>query len=68
MGSMPEKLRFPWTGTYWIMKEFKGSYQLGTFARELLEKWVNIFRLKPYKGSMPANPFKASEENKEQLT
>ena len=50
------------------MREFKGSYQLRTLAGELLEKWVNGFWLKPYKGPMPTNPFKVSEENKEQLT
>ena len=35
------------------MKEYNGSYQLGTLAGELLRKWVNGFRLKQYKGHMP---------------
>ena len=26
--------------------------------KEVLDKWVNRFWLKPYKGSMPTNPFK----------
>ena len=62
MGNMPGKLRFRWTGPFWITREFNGSYQLGTLAGELLSKWVNGFRLKPYKGQMPENPFK-DEEN-----
>ena len=33
---------------------------------ELLEKWVNGYRLKPYKGPMLEKPFKALEENKDQ--
>ena len=57
MGKMPGKLRFRWTGPYWITREFNGSYQLGTLAGEVLGKWVNGFRLKPYKGPMPKNPF-----------
>ena len=62
MGNMLGKLRFRWTGPFWITREFKGSYQLGTLARELLEKWVNKFRLKPYEGLMLVNPFKELEE------
>ena len=27
MGKMLRKLRFRWTGRYWIMREFKESYQ-----------------------------------------
>ena len=61
MGNMPGKLRFRWTGPFWITKEYNGSYQLGTLAGELLSKWVNGFRLKPYKGQMPENPFKEDE-------
>ena len=38
MGSMPGKLRFRWTGPFWVTKEFVGSYQLGTLAGELLSK------------------------------
>ena len=62
MGNMPGKLRFQWTGPFWITREFKGSIQLGTLAKELLGKWVNRFRLKPYKGLMPTNPFKEPEQ------
>ena len=58
MGNMPGKLRFRWTGPFWITKEYNGSYQLGTLAGEVMGKWANGFRLKPYKGHMPANPFK----------
>ena len=57
MGKMPGKLRFRWTGPYWITREFNGSYQLGTLVGEVLGKWVNGFRLKPYNGPMPRNPF-----------
>ena len=55
---MPGKLRFRWTGPFWITKEYNGSYQLGTLAGEVMGKWANGFRLKSYKGQMPANPFK----------
>ena len=55
---MPGKLRFRWTGPFWITKEYNGSYQLGTLSKEVIGKWANGFRLKPYKGHMPANPFK----------
>mgnify|MGYP000444513631 FL=1 len=62
---MPGKLRFRWTGPFWITKEYNGSYQLGTLAGELLGKWVNGFRLKPYKGRMPKNPFQEDEDPQE---
>ena len=58
---MPVKLQFRWTGPFWITKDYNGSYKLGTLARELLSKWVNGFRPKPYKGQMPENPFKEDE-------
>ena len=58
---MQGKLRFRWTGPFWITKEYNGSYQLGTLAGELLGKWVNGFRLKPYKGQMSENPFQEYE-------
>ena len=41
MGNMSGKLRFRWTGPFWITREFNGSYQLGTLAGEILHKWVN---------------------------
>ena len=65
MGKMSGKLRFRWTGPYWITREFNGSYQLGTLAGEVLDKWVNGFRLKPYYGPMPQNPFHQPENNAE---
>ena len=37
-------------------------YQLGTLAGEVIGKWANGFRLKPYKGHMPANPFPGNTE------
>ena len=43
MGSMPRKLRFKWTGPFWITREFKGSYQLGMLVGEVLDKWINGF-------------------------
>ena len=65
MGKMSEKLRFQWTGSYWIKREFNGSYQLGTLASEVFIKWVNSFRLKPYKGPMPRNPFEQEKADTE---
>ena len=65
MGKMPGKLRFRWTGPYWITREFNGSYQLGTLAGEVLGKWVNGFRLKPYHGPMPRNPFEQTKADTE---
>ena len=62
---MQEKLLFRWTRLYWIIKELKGSYQLGTLAGEIIGKWVNGFRLKPYKGPMPANPITILERDGE---
>jgi hypothetical protein len=56
-GLMPGKLRLRWTGPYWIVKSDNGMYQLGTPSREVLPQWANGFRLKPYYGKMPANPF-----------
>ena len=65
MGNMSGKLRFRWTGPYWITWEFKGSYQLGTLASEMLDKWVNGFRLKPYYRPMPQNLFHQPAANAE---
>ena len=61
IGNMPGKLRFPWTGPFWITKDYNGSYQLGTLAREIVGKWANGLRLKPYKGRMPPNPFQKNK-------
>ena len=57
-GHMPGKLRFRWTGPYWITREFNGSYQLGTLVGKVMGKWVNGFQLRSYYGPMPRNPFK----------
>jgi hypothetical protein len=56
-GLMPGKLRLQWTGPYLIVKSDNGMYQLGTPSVEVLPQWANGFRLKPYYGKMPANPF-----------
>ena len=47
------------------MREFKGSYQLEMLVGEILEKWVNGFRLKPYHGLMPRNPFEQPNDGVE---
>jgi hypothetical protein len=57
---MPGKLRLRWTGPYWIVKADNGTYQLGTLSGDVLPQWVNGFRLNPYYGKMPANPFNGS--------
>ena len=36
MGQMPGKLRFRWTGLYWIVETEKDTFQLGTLSGELL--------------------------------
>ena len=63
MRKMLGKLWFRWTRPYWITWEFNGSYQLGTLVGEVLDKWVDGFRLKPYYGPMPQNPFHQVEVN-----
>ena len=60
MGKMPGKLRFRWTGPYWIVATEKGTFTLGTLAGETLPQKVNGYRLKPYTGPTPPNPFKKS--------
>ena len=62
MGQMPGELRFRWTGPYWIVAAEKGSFQLGTLAREILSQKVNGFRLKSYLGPTPPNPFHAVDD------
>ena len=59
MGQMPAKLRFRWTGLYWIVGAENGTFQLGTLAGEVLRQKVNGFRLKTYLGPIPPNPFHA---------
>ena len=57
MGKMPGKLRFRWTGPYWIVAAEKGTFTLGTLAGETLLQKVTRYRLKPYAGPTPPNPF-----------
>ena len=38
MGLMPGKLRFRWTGPYWIVDNKNGTYQVGTLAGEKLSR------------------------------
>ena len=48
--------------------EFNGSYQLGTLEREVFEKWVNGFWLKPYRGHMSYYSFKdRKKENQREV-
>ena len=61
MGLMPGKLRFRWTRPYWIIDIKNGMYQVGTLAGEKVPKWINGFRLKPYQGEMPENPFRTED-------
>ena len=62
MGSMPGKLRFQWTGLDWIIGVENGAFELGTLTIEILRQKVNVFRLTPYSGPTPPNPFKNSTE------
>ena len=43
MGQMPGKLRFRWTGPYWIVGAENNTFQLGTLAGEVLRQKVNGF-------------------------
>ena len=62
MGLMTGKLRFRWTGPYWIIDSKNGMYQVGTLAGERVPKWINGLRLKPYQGEMPENPFRTEDD------
>ena len=64
MGAMPGKLRYRWAGPVWIVNSKNGTYQLGALSSEILSKWVNGFRLKPYHGPIPENPFKVETNAK----
>ena len=66
MGQMLGKLRFRWTGPYWIVGTENGTFQLGTLAGEVLRKKVNGFRLKPYLGPTPPNLFQDEQNNAEE--
>ena len=66
MGQMLGKLRFCWTGPYWIVGTENGTFQLGILAGEVLRKKVNGFRLKPYLGPTPPNLFQDEQNNAEE--
>ena len=68
LGLMPGKLRFRWTGPFWIIDEFNGAFQLGTLAGDIVRSWVNGFRLKPYHGTIPPNPFVKQQHGTNHLT
>ena len=57
MGKMHGKLRFRWTGPYWIVAAEKGTFTLGTLAGEVLPQTANGYRRKTYAGPTPPNPF-----------
>ena len=48
MGKMPRKLRFLWTGLYWIISVENDTFKLDTLVGEILQQKVNDFRLKSY--------------------
>ena len=56
-GLMTGKLRLTWVGPYWIVDSKDGTYSLRALNGERLAKLVNGFRMKPYYGKMPPNPF-----------
>ena len=56
LSAMPGKLRFRWTGPFWIIDEFNDTFQLGRLARDIVKSWVNGLRRRPYKGNTPATP------------
>ena len=56
-GLMPGKLRLWWVGPYRIMRNKDSTYSLGTLTGERLAQPANSFRMKPYYGKMPLNPF-----------
>ena len=37
LGAMPGKLRFRWTGPFWIIDEFNGTFQLSTLAGDIVK-------------------------------
>ena len=37
LGAMPGKLRFRWTGPFWIIDEFNDTFQLSTLAGEIVK-------------------------------
>ena len=63
LGAMPGKLRFRWMGPFWIIDTWHDTFQLGTVTGEALSQWVNGFRLKPYHGPTPPNPFINRRDN-----
>ena len=61
-GKMPFKPRFQWTEPDWIIGVENSTFELGTLTGEILQQKVNVFRLTPYSGPTPPNPFKNSTE------
>jgi hypothetical protein len=39
------------------VNEESGTYELSTLSGEVLPQWANGFRIKPYYGKLPPNPF-----------
>ena len=60
LGAMPWKLWLRWTGLFWIIDEFNGTFQLYTLSGDIVKSWVNGFRLRPTHGNTPTNPFAES--------
>ena len=60
MGQMPGKLRFRWTGPYWIVGADNDTFSLGTLARDILRQ-----KVKTYFGPTPPNPFRVVPETAE---
>ena len=68
-GLMPKKLQLRWVGPYRIINGKDGTYKLGTLNGDKLAQPVNGFRMKPYYGKMPPNPFlKELETGAEEAT
>ena len=64
---MSGKLRFRWTGPFFIIDEFNNTFQLGTLAGDIVRSWVNGFRLKPYHDKIPPNTFVKQQHGTKQL-
>ena len=68
LGAMLGKLRFRWTGLFWIIDEFNDTFELGTLADDIVRSWVTGFRLKSYHRTSPPNPFAKSRHDTDQPT
>ena len=67
-GANARKIKFRWTGPYWIIGVENDTFQLGIriLAGEVLHQKVNGFRLKSYLGPTSPNPFHAVKEMAEE--